>query len=147
MPRCRITNNQFPNPKQFSKTRTLVIGYWLFPPKAGWCRGRESDSRHEALQAPALPLSYPGAPTSNNQVSISITKDEGYCYRSCFCLAWLLEAISKIIFGRFWYILAVKSSDFVAIAPLCLLNLHFFRSTYPQNRLKVIFEIASSKYE
>jgi len=56
----------------------------------------------------------------------------------------LLEAISKIIFGRFWYIVAVKNSDFVAIAPLCLLNLNFFRSTYLQNRLKAIFEIASS---
>jgi len=58
----------------------------------------------------------------------------------------LLEAISKIIFGRFWYIVAVKSSDFAAIAPLCLLNLNFFRSTYPQNRLKAIFEIASSYF-
>jgi len=59
------------------------------------------------------------------------------------CFGICLEAISKIIFGRFWYIVAVKSSDFVAIAPLCLLNLNFFRSTYPQNRLKAIFEIAS----
>ena len=63
-----------------SKRRSLLS-------KLAWCRGRESDSRHEALQAPAPPLSYLGIKTSNEH---GTNNNEWLLVINCLLLVFLL---------------------------------------------------------
>ena len=56
-----------------------------------WCRETESNCRHEALQAPALPLSYPG---------LALKRSEFEIYRimsSCFVHRTFLYDITSTL--------------------------------------------------